>query len=109
MLYSAESTPLASAVSRANGASSYPAHRQVQLELRQSSAHAHSLADAKGHVGKGVDGVVLSKPPLRFEALSLFKVFLVGPQGVAVDHQDRLYAERGKNTGNNTLVYSSFS
>ena len=86
MLFSSGSTLISSAVCHANGTSSYPAHRQVQLKLRQSPAHAHPLADAKGHVGKGVNGVVLPKPPLGFEGLSLFKVFLVGPQSVAVDH-----------------------
>lgn len=67
-------------------ADSYPAHRQVQLQLGQPSADAHPLADAEGHVGKRVDGVVLPEPPLRLEELPLLKVFLVGAQRVAVDH-----------------------
>ena len=64
----------------------YPAHGQLQLQLCQPSADAHPLSDAKGNVGKGVDGAILPQPALRFELLPVVKVLLVGAQCVAVYH-----------------------
>lgn len=65
---------------------SYPAQGQLQLQLCQPSTDAHSLSDAEGNVGKGVDGAVLSQPALRFKLLPIFKVLLTGAQSVAVYH-----------------------
>lgn len=68
----------------------YPAHGELQLQLRQPPADAHPLPDAEGDVGERVDGAVLSQPALRLELLAVVEVVLAGAQGVAVDHQHGL-------------------
>lgn len=65
---------------------SYPAHCQLQLQLRQPSSDTHSLPNTKGNISEGVDGAVLPQPALWFELLSIVKVLLVGAQSMAVNH-----------------------
>lgn len=64
----------------------YPAHGKLQLQLCQPSADTHPLPDAKGNVGKRVDGAILSQPAFRFKLLPVIKVLLIGAQSMAVYH-----------------------
>lgn len=68
----------------------YPAHGELQLQLRQPPPDAHPLPDAEGYVGKRVDGAVLPQPALRLELLAVIEVVFAGAQSVAVYHQHRL-------------------